>query len=195
MDVSGGIFQIRPHKEFIPAKGRERLLSLHLLSELPCEDVDNHPNSDLTPTSEPKNAYDFMTRRREIGADPALKRWNASIRLSNFTSVQSSPLCVRTYYKVWPCLLDVCPDRFYRGAAWSSHSATRRERIGRRRPRRSGNSWPRDHRSVCVFLNTLSRFTNAYMQRPSYANKCGCFVVCGNHNHNPWTWSKTDQYM
>ena len=94
MEVTGGMFQIRPHKDFVPAKGRERLLSLRLLSELPLKDADTDSSSDLASNSEPRNAYDFMARRREIGADPTLKRWNASIRLSNFASVESSPLCV-----------------------------------------------------------------------------------------------------
>lgn len=94
MEVSGGIFQIRPHREFVPAKGHDRLLSLRLLSDLPIEDINETSSSDLSSNSDPRNAYDFMKRRREVGADPSLKQWNASIRLSNFASVDSSPLCV-----------------------------------------------------------------------------------------------------
>lgn len=98
MEASGGVFQIRPHKEFAPSKGRERLLSLRLLSHLPQEDSDLPASSDIAPTSsnsETRNAYDFMRRRHEvIGDDPTARRWNASIRLSNFTSVESSPLCI-----------------------------------------------------------------------------------------------------
>ena len=93
VEASGGIFQIRPHRDFVPAKGRDRLLSLRLLSELPFGDMINS-SSDLSSNSETRNAYDFMRRRQEVGADPSLKRWNASIRLSNFASVESSPLCV-----------------------------------------------------------------------------------------------------
>ncbi|KZP31496.1 hypothetical protein FIBSPDRAFT_907696 [Athelia psychrophila] len=90
MELSAGTFQIRPHKEFVPAKGRERLLSLRLLSELPFEDSTTAA-SEVSSNSEPKNVYDFMNRR-DIGADPTLKRWNASIRIANFASVESSPL-------------------------------------------------------------------------------------------------------
>ncbi|KAF8158870.1 muts domain V-domain-containing protein [Mycena galopus ATCC 62051] len=76
MDASGGVFQIRGHKEFVASKGRERLLSLRLL---------RHGN----------NAHGFMRRRHAAtGGDPTMKRWNASIRLSNFASVETSPLCV-----------------------------------------------------------------------------------------------------
>ncbi|KAJ6559109.1 DNA mismatch repair protein MutS [Mycena vulgaris] len=98
MDASGGVFQIRPHKEFATSQGRERLLSLRLLSELPQEDNDLPASSDIVSTSsnsDTRNAYDFMRRRREEnGGDPTAKRWSASIRLSNFTSVESSPLCI-----------------------------------------------------------------------------------------------------
>ncbi|KAJ7134704.1 DNA mismatch repair protein MutS [Mycena epipterygia] len=98
MEASGGVFQIRPHKEFVASKGRERLLSLRLLYELPQEDSDLPASSEIGSTSsnsDTRNAYDFMRRRHETnGGDPAMKRWNASIRLSNFTSVESSPLCI-----------------------------------------------------------------------------------------------------
>ncbi|KAJ7819398.1 DNA mismatch repair protein MutS [Mycena olivaceomarginata] len=100
MDASGGVFQIRPHKEFVASKGRERLLSLRLLSELPQDNSDLPASSEIgsTPSNSngtTRNVYDFMRRRHAVtGGDPTTKRWNASIRLSNFTSVESSPLCV-----------------------------------------------------------------------------------------------------
>ncbi|KAJ7644219.1 DNA mismatch repair protein MutS [Roridomyces roridus] len=101
IDASGGLFQIRPHKEFSPVKGRERMLSLRLLSQLSHQDDGDLPaSSDVASTSSNTdntrgNAYDFMRRRQEAnGGDPTLRRWNASIRLSNFTSVDSSPLCI-----------------------------------------------------------------------------------------------------
>ncbi|KAJ7935731.1 DNA mismatch repair protein MutS [Mycena leptocephala] len=98
LDASGGVFQIRPHKEFVPSKGRERLLSLRLLSELPQDDGDLPASSEIgssSSNSDTRNAYDFMRRRHAVtGGDPTMKRWNASIRLSNFTSVDSSPLCI-----------------------------------------------------------------------------------------------------
>lgn len=92
MDVTGGFFQIRPHKEFIPSKGRERLLSLPLLSDLPQDGVQSVPTSEISHNS--GNAYNFMKTRRELNGDPTMKRWNALIRLSNFASAESSPLCV-----------------------------------------------------------------------------------------------------
>jgi len=36
-----------------------------------------------------------MRRRRDEIGDPAVKRWNASIRLSNFANIDNSSLCVR----------------------------------------------------------------------------------------------------
>ncbi|KAF8895319.1 DNA mismatch repair protein MutS [Infundibulicybe gibba] len=94
MDTSSGVFQIRPHKEFSPSKGRERLLALNLFSELSQPDFDSHTSLDSNPSNHHKNAYDFMQRRREITGDPSVRRWNASIRLANFSSTESSPLCV-----------------------------------------------------------------------------------------------------
>jgi DNA mismatch repair protein MSH5 len=95
VEGAGGIFQIRPHKDFTPAKGRERVLSLPLLLDLPSrESFGSRDSSDASQIKEPRNAYDFMRIRRDVGSDPTLKRWNASIRLSNFASADSSPLCV-----------------------------------------------------------------------------------------------------
>jgi DNA mismatch repair protein MSH5 len=92
VEESGGVFQIRPRKDFITAKGRDRILSLSLLSNLPSEE--NEPHSGIDTVSESKNAYEFMRRRRDEVGDPTTKRWNAAIRLSNFASAESSPLCV-----------------------------------------------------------------------------------------------------
>ena len=94
-ESSGGAFQIRPHKDFLPVKGRDRLLSLKLLSELPNDTINNGPMSETESLSEPRNAYDFMRRRREFGGDPTLQKWNASVRLANYASVENCPLCVR----------------------------------------------------------------------------------------------------
>ncbi|KAF7365135.1 MutS 5 [Mycena venus] len=86
MDASGGVFQIRPHKEFVASKGRERTIAISQASS----EIGSTSSDGVT-----RNAYDFMRRRHAVtGVDPTLKRWNASIRLSNFTSVESSPLCV-----------------------------------------------------------------------------------------------------
>ncbi|CDO75430.1 hypothetical protein BN946_scf184916.g14 [Trametes cinnabarina] len=94
MEGSGGTFQIRPHKDFVAVRGRDRLLSLRLLSQLPIcqEEGDNPYGSEVG--SEPRNAYDFMRRRKELGDDPLMQKWNASVRLANYASVESSPLCL-----------------------------------------------------------------------------------------------------
>jgi len=63
-----------------------------LLCELPVEEPDNMTDAF---TSEPRNAYEFMRRRKDTHGDPSLKRWNASIRMSNFTATDTSPLSVR----------------------------------------------------------------------------------------------------
>ncbi|OBZ71456.1 Prohibitin-2 [Grifola frondosa] len=90
VDGAGGTFQVRPHKDFVPLKGRDRILSLRLLSELP--ELANP--SDQDSNTEPRSAYDFMRRRRDATGDPTSQRWNASIRLANFASVEGSPLCL-----------------------------------------------------------------------------------------------------
>jgi hypothetical protein len=88
--ASGGFFQIRPQKDYRPERGRNNLLSLGLLSDLPEEILDTpDPNA----SGEPRNAYEFMQRRRITG-DPTLKRWNASIRMSNFATLDTSPFAV-----------------------------------------------------------------------------------------------------
>lgn len=88
--ASGGFFQIRPQKDFRPERGRNSLLSLGLLSDLPVEILDTpEPNGSV----EPRNAYEFMQRRRITG-DPTLRRWNASIRMSNFATLDMSPFAV-----------------------------------------------------------------------------------------------------
>ncbi|KIK69506.1 hypothetical protein GYMLUDRAFT_66815 [Collybiopsis luxurians FD-317 M1] len=96
MEGSDGVFQIRPHKDFLPAKGKDRLMNLQLLSDLP-QDVAQEASArgsldDATFIS--RNAYDFMARRADVLNDPTAKRWNASIRISNFASLESSPLCM-----------------------------------------------------------------------------------------------------
>jgi DNA mismatch repair protein MSH5 len=92
VDEAGGFFQIRPHKEFQASKGRDRLVSLSLLSDLDLEeDQENKSPKHM-------NAYNFMRVRRESTGDPTSKKWNASVRLPNFASVENSPLCVRSRF-------------------------------------------------------------------------------------------------
>ncbi|KAF9267356.1 hypothetical protein L218DRAFT_970816 [Marasmius fiardii PR-910] len=95
MDASNGIFQIRPQKEFTTSKGRDRLLSLRLLSDLPQDDCTFHSSSDVdSGVVETRDAYDYKGKRSENVQDPMTKRWNASIRLANSVSVETSPLCM-----------------------------------------------------------------------------------------------------
>jgi len=100
VEVSGGTLQIRPHKDFVPVKGRDRVFSLRLLSDLPVDEETFLP--EVESNVAPRNAYDFMKNRVDAGEDPTTKRWNASIRLENFACVDSAPLCV-------------CAVFFYRG--------------------------------------------------------------------------------
>ena len=100
VDTTGATFQIRPYKEFNSLKGRDRLLYLSRLADLP---LDDHTSLHETSTAVAgddglsRNAYDFMRRRQDEIGDPTMKRWNASIRLSNFASIENSPLCVRPW--------------------------------------------------------------------------------------------------
>ncbi|TDL23286.1 hypothetical protein BD410DRAFT_176959 [Rickenella mellea] len=95
MDAANGVFQIRPAKDFTPGKGRDRILSLKLLSELPCNgDTSSSTHSSSDGPRPPSNAYEFMKSRRELAGDPAMKRWNASVRLANFAAIEPSPLCL-----------------------------------------------------------------------------------------------------
>jgi DNA mismatch repair protein MSH5 len=92
----GAFFQIRPRKDFLPTKGRDRLLSLGLFAQLPQQNIDNTSPMDIDTdrVEHERSAYDFTRKRRDVIGDPDQNRWNAMIRLSNFTSVDSSPLCV-----------------------------------------------------------------------------------------------------
>ncbi|KAH8998418.1 muts domain V-domain-containing protein [Lactarius akahatsu] len=91
MAASGGFFQIRPQKDFRPERGRNSVLSLGLLSDLPEETIDP-PDPDAS--AEPRNAYEFMQRRRSAKGNPTLKRWNASVRMSNFAALDVSPFAL-----------------------------------------------------------------------------------------------------
>ncbi|KAJ2929754.1 hypothetical protein H1R20_g7313, partial [Candolleomyces eurysporus] len=104
VDSAGGLFQIRPFKEFNAKRGRERLFSLTRLSELPCEfddmnmtdDASNSMLDDDDTDTRSRNAYEFMQKRqaaRGIG-DPNVQRWNAVTRLANFANADGSPYCM-----------------------------------------------------------------------------------------------------
>ncbi|GAW05700.1 dna mismatch repair protein msh5 [Lentinula edodes] len=94
VEVSSGIFQIRPNKEFSAAKGKDRLISLQLLSDLPQDEDQSSMLSSDDGSYISRNAYEFMAKRSGAMHDPTTKRWNASIRLFNFASLESSPLCM-----------------------------------------------------------------------------------------------------
>jgi len=87
-----GQFQVRPWKEFTVARGVARLETLPLLtSALPHGDEEE----ELENPEEPRNAYDFMQRRRPRAIHPTLIHWGAGVRLGNFTAdANKSPLCV-----------------------------------------------------------------------------------------------------
>jgi DNA mismatch repair protein MSH5 len=97
-DQADGTYQIRPFKEFVAAKGRDRFLSLEYFSSIATvPDNENQPGTseDTSNISRHTTVYDFMRSRREAtGGDPTIRRWNASVRLANFASVETSPLCV-----------------------------------------------------------------------------------------------------
>jgi DNA mismatch repair protein MSH5 len=90
-----GQFQVRPWKEFTVARGVARLETLPLLaSALP-----GYEEEEVENPEEPRNAYDFMQRRRPQVAHPTLIHWGAGIRLGNFTvDGNKSPLCVSYSY-------------------------------------------------------------------------------------------------
>ncbi|KAI0031053.1 DNA mismatch repair protein MutS [Vararia minispora EC-137] len=91
-EASHGTLQLRPHKDFRSIRGRHSLLSLGLLNELP-EPADAREPAPDAPF-EPQNAYEFMRYRVDEHGDPNLRRWNASIRMSNFAAIDSAPLAL-----------------------------------------------------------------------------------------------------
>lgn len=110
VESSSGVFQIRPFKEFTASRGRDRMLSLSRLSAPPVDDSilpassDNDSNSN---SSRPTNVYDFIRSRTGYPGDPTVQRWNASIRLANFASVDSSPLCVSLVLPAFLLIINV----------------------------------------------------------------------------------------
>jgi DNA mismatch repair protein MSH5 len=97
-DESGGVFQIRPHKDFTPTKGRDRLLSLRFFSELTADETDQQASPHLSRVSEATDVFESARNHKKVSGDPTTKRRNAAIRLSNFACADSSPLCVRSLF-------------------------------------------------------------------------------------------------
>ncbi|KZV73807.1 hypothetical protein PENSPDRAFT_648571 [Peniophora sp. CONT] len=92
-DSTESTFQLRPQKDFKAIRGRSALMSLGFLNDLSGEEQERTSGSDhSTERTEPRNAYEFMQRRTGEHGDPTLKRWNASIRMSNYASLDSAPL-------------------------------------------------------------------------------------------------------
>lgn len=95
-NAASAVLHIRLAKEFVAAKGRDRLLSLGLFTSV----ADNGSgastlSSESSRETEACNAYDFMRRRKAItGRDPALARWQASIRLGSYAASEGANLCV-----------------------------------------------------------------------------------------------------
>ena len=130
-EASGGTFQIRPHKEFVPSKGRNKLLSLNFLARLDCDLTSTHEDaSDISSATGIRNAYDFMAKRREATGDPGMQRWNAAIRLANFASLESAPLCVSQVACDMNQGMTACIDIFSRGTSGFPYSRTSSRRAG-----------------------------------------------------------------
>ena len=86
-DSSGSFFQIRPHKEFSPAKGRDKLLSLKFLAELRIHEDSDTQNTGIYLDRTTPSLY-------STEGDPIAQKWNAAIRLANYASLDATPLCV-----------------------------------------------------------------------------------------------------
>lgn len=102
-ETASSTFQIRPHKEFTPTRGKERLLSLRVLSELSHQAPSgHHRSSSATMSSSSGHEIDVLGRRHVTGlshgsGDPTLKTRNAAIRLGNYAGMDAAPLAVRRY--------------------------------------------------------------------------------------------------
>lgn len=109
------LFQIRPWKEFLPQKGKDRILSLSLLSDLiPSTDIRMEEGSSHSGSSDihARNAHDFMMSRRRDAEDPTTRRWKAEVRAANYTPLDSAPLCVSTAHSKMIWLLKESVDGF-----------------------------------------------------------------------------------
>jgi DNA mismatch repair protein MSH5 len=97
VELAGGQCQVRPHREFVAQKGRNKLQQLRLLSQLPQSEFDD-AYSRVSPSA-PRNVNDFIGSRRNSERDPTVQRLYAAIRLLNFGG-EDAPLCVS-----WPCVV------------------------------------------------------------------------------------------
>ncbi|KAF8332768.1 uncharacterized protein EI90DRAFT_2918244 [Cantharellus anzutake] len=85
MEEHGGTFQVRPHREFVPEKGRDKMLCLNLFSHA------SYDNSETSDSSTSRNAYDFM-KKRAVQIDPTVQQRLARVRSANY-SYDIAPLC------------------------------------------------------------------------------------------------------
>lgn len=94
-EETGGTFQIRPHREFVAEKGREKILSLELFSHVSRADPysGSETLSGAGDMSHSGQAYSFMQRRQQQRGEPSVLRRHGMIRLANYSD-NDVPLCV-----------------------------------------------------------------------------------------------------
>ncbi|KZV85507.1 hypothetical protein EXIGLDRAFT_255658 [Exidia glandulosa HHB12029] len=95
MEEKQGNCQVRPHREFVASKGKDKLYSLPLFTDqAQPHDSSTMASSDSGPTRS-REAYNFLRGRdRQQMADADAVRWQASIRIANFVEAERSPLCM-----------------------------------------------------------------------------------------------------
>ncbi|EJU03123.1 hypothetical protein DACRYDRAFT_50578, partial [Dacryopinax primogenitus] len=74
-------YNLRISREFAPARGAERLLSLSIFADSSTEYA---PSTTTSSTSGLKDAYDFMRSRVGKGRDPERNSWEGKLRLGNW---------------------------------------------------------------------------------------------------------------
>ena len=112
-ELNGGTFQIRPHKEFHPIRGRDRLFALRLFSELPeiPSYLTNPTNAGLEPALPQRGlgigsdmsdnaamAIGSQSELRNRWVDPSMRKWTTSVRINSFAAIEHAPLCVSLLY-------------------------------------------------------------------------------------------------
>lgn len=95
VEAKGGVFQVRPQKEFVTGRGRSRLLSLPLLSSSLGAGIDDSTSTD-------GDAYSFG----KPDQDPFYAKWAATVRIANFVQADHAPLCVRLDVEMRPSRLN-----------------------------------------------------------------------------------------
>jgi DNA mismatch repair protein MSH5 len=101
-DANDATISVRLAREFAASRGRDRLFSLELFSNVSLPNVDSvdlqadDGASSLSDASGLRDAYSFMHHRRESTGvrDPSLVQWRSRIRLGSYATVDAAPLCV-----------------------------------------------------------------------------------------------------